>query len=32
MEAFSDPSIKAVISNIGGDDSIRMLKYIDIES
>lgn len=31
MEAFSDPSIKAIISNIGGDDSIRMLKYIDIE-
>lgn len=31
MEAFSDPSVKAVISNIGGDDSIRMLKYIDLE-
>lgn len=30
MEAFSDPSIKGVISNIGGDDSIRMLKYIDL--
>lgn len=30
MEAFSDPSIKAVISNIGGDDSIRILKYIDL--
>ncbi|MGJ1264446.1 S66 family peptidase [Sphingobacterium spiritivorum] len=30
MEAFSDPSVKAVISNIGGDDSIRMLKYIDL--
>ncbi|WP_106916081.1 S66 family peptidase [Chryseobacterium aurantiacum] len=30
MEAFSDPSIKAIISNIGGEDSIRMLKYIDI--
>ncbi|MBV8327733.1 LD-carboxypeptidase [Chryseobacterium sp.] len=31
MEAFSDPSVKAVISNIGGDDSIRMLKYINID-
>lgn len=31
MEAFADPSIKAVISNIGGDDSIRMLKYIDLD-
>lgn len=31
MEAFSDKSIKAIISNIGGDDSIRMLKYIDID-
>ncbi|AZA93515.1 Murein tetrapeptide carboxypeptidase [Chryseobacterium nakagawai] len=31
MEAFSDPAIKAIISNIGGDDSIRMLKYIDLD-
>ena len=31
MEAFADPSIKAIISNIGGDDSVRMLKYIDLE-
>lgn len=31
MEAFSDPSVKAIISNIGGDDSVRMLKYIDLE-
>ncbi len=31
MEAFSDPSIKAIISNIGGDDSIRTLRYIDLE-
>ncbi len=29
MEAFADPSIKAVISSIGGDDSIRILPYID---
>jgi muramoyltetrapeptide carboxypeptidase LdcA involved in peptidoglycan recycling len=30
MEAFSDPSVKAIISNIGGDDSVRMLPYIDL--
>ncbi|PWN69471.1 LD-carboxypeptidase [Chryseobacterium phosphatilyticum] len=30
MEAFADPSVKAIISNIGGDDSIRILKYIDL--
>ncbi len=31
MEALIDPSIKAIISNIGGDDSIRMLPYLDLE-
>lgn len=31
MEAFADPSIKGIISTIGGDDSIRMLPYIDLE-
>ena len=31
MEAFADPSIKAIISTIGGDDSIRLLPYIDLE-
>ncbi len=31
MEALEDQSIKAIISNIGGDDSIRMLPYIDFE-
>ena len=30
MEAFSDPSIKAIISNIGGEDSIRTLPFTDI--
>lgn len=30
MEALSDESIKGIISNIGGDDSIRLLKYIDL--
>lgn len=29
MEAFSDSSIKAIISNIGGEDSIKTLPYID---
>ena len=31
MAAFSDTSIKAIISCIGGDESIRMLPYIDFE-
>ncbi len=31
MAAFRDSSIKAVIANIGGDDSIRLLPYIDFE-
>lgn len=31
MEALEDNSIKAIISNIGGDDSIRLLPYIDLE-
>src|SRR4051812_4001139 len=31
MEAFSDTSIKAIISNIGGDDSIRTLPYTDLD-
>jgi len=29
MEAFQDDSIKAIIANIGGDDSIRLLPHID---
>lgn len=31
MDAFSDPSIKAVFSCIGGDDSVRMLPHIDFD-
>ncbi|WP_404458072.1 S66 peptidase family protein [Oceanobacillus kapialis] len=31
-DAFQDQSIKAIIANIGGDDSIRMLPYIDFET
>ena len=30
MEAFLDNSIKAIFSNIGGEDSIRILPYIDL--
>jgi len=29
MNAFKDPSIKGIIANIGGSDSIRLLPYID---
>ena len=31
MEAFADPSVKGVISAIGGDDTIRLLPYIDFD-
>ena len=31
MQAFSDSSVKAIISCIGGNDSIRMLPYIDFD-
>lgn len=31
MAAFADPEIKAVFNVIGGNDSIRMLPYIDFE-
>ncbi|MDR1271922.1 MAG: LD-carboxypeptidase [Clostridiales Family XIII bacterium] len=31
MAAFADPSIKAVFSCIGGDDTIRLLPYIDFD-
>src|SRR5260221_1567780 len=29
--AFADPEIKAVISSIGGDDQLKMLKYLEPE-
>ena len=29
MEAFADPAIKAIVATIGGDDSIRLLPYLD---
>ena len=31
MDAFSDPSIKGIFCAIGGDDSIRLLPYVDYE-
>jgi muramoyltetrapeptide carboxypeptidase LdcA involved in peptidoglycan recycling len=30
MDAFADPAIRGVISTIGGDDSIRILPYLDL--
>jgi muramoyltetrapeptide carboxypeptidase LdcA involved in peptidoglycan recycling len=29
-EAFLDPSIKAIISTIGGDESIRLIPFVDL--
>ena len=31
MDAFCDPSVKAVFNAIGGDDTIRLLPYIDFD-
>ncbi len=31
MDAFTDPSVAAIFSAIGGDDTIRLLPYIDFE-
>ncbi len=31
MEAFADESIKGIFTNIGGEDSIRTLPYIDLQ-
>jgi muramoyltetrapeptide carboxypeptidase LdcA involved in peptidoglycan recycling len=30
MQAFADPSIAGIIATIGGDDSIRLLPYLDL--
>lgn len=30
-EAFADPSIQGIISTIGGEESIRLLPYIDLD-
>ncbi len=31
MQAFLDPEIKGIFSNIGGEDAIRLLPYVDYE-
>lgn len=31
MAAFTDPEIAGIFSTIGGDDSIRILRYLDLE-
>ena len=31
MEAFRDPEVKAIFNAIGGDDTIRLLPYIDLD-
>ena len=31
MSAFSDESIDGIVSTIGGDDSIRLIPYLDLE-
>lgn len=30
--AFADPTIAGIISSIGGDESVRILKYLDVEA
>ena len=31
MAAFADPDVDGIISTIGGDDSIRLLPYLDLD-
>lgn len=31
MQAFSDPNIAGIVSTIGGEDSIRLLPYLDLD-
>ena len=31
MAAFADPSIQGIVSTIGGEDSIRILRHLDLE-
>lgn len=31
MNAFRDPGVKAIFTAIGGDDSIRLLPYVDLD-
>ncbi|MCA9911304.1 MAG: LD-carboxypeptidase, partial [Anaerolineae bacterium] len=30
--AFADPDVKAIIATIGGDDSVRILDYLDLDT
>jgi muramoyltetrapeptide carboxypeptidase LdcA involved in peptidoglycan recycling len=30
MEAFGDPSVQAIVSTIGGDDSLRLIPRVDL--
>jgi muramoyltetrapeptide carboxypeptidase LdcA involved in peptidoglycan recycling len=30
MQAFSDPTVNAVVTSIGGDDSVRLIPYLDL--
>lgn len=32
MEAFEDPSIKGIIATLGGDDSIRLLPFVELDT
>lgn len=32
MQAFADPSIKGIFATIGGDDSIRLLPFLDLNA
>jgi muramoyltetrapeptide carboxypeptidase LdcA involved in peptidoglycan recycling len=32
MQAFADPAIRAIVSTIGGEDSIRLLPYLDLDT
>jgi muramoyltetrapeptide carboxypeptidase LdcA involved in peptidoglycan recycling len=31
MAAFADPTVRAIFSTIGGDDSIRVLRHVDLD-
>lgn len=31
-DAFADPDVKGIMASIGGDDAVRILKYLDIDT
>jgi muramoyltetrapeptide carboxypeptidase LdcA involved in peptidoglycan recycling len=31
MDAFADPTVKGIIATLGGDDSIRLIPYLDLD-